>query len=342
MPSCARPASCSWATSRRNATCAAGEPLIDYLARRTGVAAAERGARPAHAPPRRRIRMQSTAYTEALDRFLALGGGDLDARARAVCVELSLAARLDRPVVELSGGEAGRAALACDPARPLRRASCSTSRRTISTSDGLERLERLLAGLPGGVVVISHDRAFLDATVNRIAAIAAGRPPLREWAGGWSDYAARARRGAPGRLRRVRTVAGAPARGLLAPGTPADRGTGRRREGRSSRHPRAHDEGAPGRAGARARGRPREAVRALGAPSRAARRAAARRHRRGAARRRRLPRRVPARPGRPRHRVAGAGRRHRPERLAASRPCSPRCSATCRWTPARASSAARP
>ncbi len=165
------------------------EPLIDYLARRTGVAAAEREldrltqrlAEDPHAVD---------AYIEALDRFLALGGSDLDARARAVCVELGLTARLDRPVVELSGGEAGRAALASillarfdvflldEPTNDL-------------DADGLERLERHLAELPGGVVLISHDRAFLDATVNRIAAIQPRDHMLREWAGGWSDYAAR-------------------------------------------------------------------------------------------------------------------------------------------------------
>ncbi len=167
----------------------ADEPLIEYLARRTGVAEAEReldlltrelGENPDAVD----------AYTEALDRFLALGGADLDARARAVCAELGLAARLDRPVAGLSGGEAGRAALASillarfdvflldEPTNDLDR-------------DGLERLERHLAALPGGVVVISHDRAFLDAMVNRIAAIEPRGHTLREWAGGWSAYAGR-------------------------------------------------------------------------------------------------------------------------------------------------------
>ena len=167
----------------------ADEPLLDYLARRTGVAAAERELdrltrRVAEDPG------AVDAYSDALDRFLALGGSDLEARARTVCAELGLTARLDRPVAELSGGEAGRVALASillarfdvflldEPTNDL-------------DGDGLERLERFLAGLPGGVVVISHDRAFLDATVNRIAAIDPGSHGVREWAGGWSDYAER-------------------------------------------------------------------------------------------------------------------------------------------------------
>ncbi|HEU5212995.1 MAG TPA: ABC-F family ATP-binding cassette domain-containing protein [Gaiellaceae bacterium] len=167
----------------------ADEPLLDYLARRTGVAGAERELD--------RLTRELAenpdavdAYTDALDRFLGLGGADLDARARGVCAELGLAARLDRPVAGLSGGEAGRAALASillarfdvflldEPTNDL-------------DADGLERLEAHLAGLPGGVVVISHDRAFLDATVNRIAALEPRDHTLREWAGGWSDFAER-------------------------------------------------------------------------------------------------------------------------------------------------------
>ena len=164
-----------------------GEPLIEYLARRTGVAQAERELEGLT----RRLAEDPDAvdeYTEALDRFLSLGGSDLETRARAVCAELGLAARLDRPVAELSGGEAGRAALSSillarfdvflldEPTNDL-------------DQDGLERLERHLADLPGGVVVISHDRAFLDAMVTRIAAIEPRDHTLREWAGGWSEYA---------------------------------------------------------------------------------------------------------------------------------------------------------
>src|SRR3954470_13516592 len=90
---------------------AAGEPLLRYLARRTGVAAAE-----AELDRLTALLAEDSdeveSYTEALERFLELGGGDLEARARAVCAELGLGARLDRPVTDLSGGEAGRAALA--------------------------------------------------------------------------------------------------------------------------------------------------------------------------------------------------------------------------------------
>jgi ATPase subunit of ABC transporter with duplicated ATPase domains len=167
---------------------AAGEPLLRYLARRTGVGAAEaeldRLTEQVAKDPG-----EVDRYTDALERFLALGGADLEARARAVCTELGLGARLDRPVAELSGGEAGRAALAAvllarfdvflldEPTNDL-------------DLDGLARLEGFLRDLAGGVVVISHDRAFLDATVTRVAELLPGTHELREWAGGWSAYAA--------------------------------------------------------------------------------------------------------------------------------------------------------
>jgi ATPase subunit of ABC transporter with duplicated ATPase domains len=163
------------------------ESLLGYLARRTGVAEAERELDCLTEAPERDPRA-ADAYSAALERFLALGGADLAARASSVCTELGLGVELERAVGELSGGEAGRAALAAillsrfdvylldEPTNDL-------------DLDGLERLERFLASLAGAVVVVSHDRAFLDATVSRIAEIEPGSRTLREWAGGWSEYA---------------------------------------------------------------------------------------------------------------------------------------------------------
>jgi ATPase subunit of ABC transporter with duplicated ATPase domains len=60
---------------------------------------------------------------------------------------------------------------------------------------GLAWLERGLAAHPGSVVVISHDRAFLDRTVTRIVELDEWTRGATEYGGGWSDYEAeRARR----------------------------------------------------------------------------------------------------------------------------------------------------
>jgi ATPase subunit of ABC transporter with duplicated ATPase domains len=54
--------------------------------------------------------------------------------------------------------------------------------------DGLEWLERSLARLEGAVVVISHDRDFLDRTVDRIVELDEWTRGAKEFTGGWSDY----------------------------------------------------------------------------------------------------------------------------------------------------------
>lgn len=165
-----------------------GETLAERLARETGVAAAEQELEEAAAG----LGIGSTQalsdrYDAALARFLAVGGGDFETRAGAVCAQLGLGLDLDRTCEGLSGGEAARVSLAAvllvqadlvlldEPTNDL-------------DEDGLQRLERFVAGFPGALVVVSHDRAFLDRTVDRIAEIDPRTHRIAEWAGGWSDY----------------------------------------------------------------------------------------------------------------------------------------------------------
>ena len=86
------------------------------------------------------------AYTAALDRFLALGGEDFDARAASVLDDVGLGRRSDREVRTLSGGEAARAALA---AILLSRFDVFLLDEPTNNLDfaGLARLERFLGGL---------------------------------------------------------------------------------------------------------------------------------------------------------------------------------------------------
>jgi ATPase subunit of ABC transporter with duplicated ATPase domains len=46
---------------------------------------------------------------------------------------------------------------------------CSTSRQTISISQGIEWLESLLAGASFACVVVSHDRYFLEGIATEMA-----------------------------------------------------------------------------------------------------------------------------------------------------------------------------
>jgi ATPase subunit of ABC transporter with duplicated ATPase domains len=109
----------------------------------------------------------------------------LGAALRRVDLDVSL----DREVRELSGGERSRAALA----------SILLSRFDVYLLDeptndldfaGLELLERFVASVDGGVVLVSHDRAFLDQTVDRIVELEAGTDRVHHHVGGWTEYEA--------------------------------------------------------------------------------------------------------------------------------------------------------
>jgi ATPase subunit of ABC transporter with duplicated ATPase domains len=88
-----------------------------------------------------------------------------------------------------SGGEETRAALAA-----VLRGGFDVLLLDEPTNDldfaGLAWLERSLASHPGSVVVVSHDRAFLDSTVTRIVELDEWTRATREYSGGWSDYEA--------------------------------------------------------------------------------------------------------------------------------------------------------
>jgi ATPase subunit of ABC transporter with duplicated ATPase domains len=93
----------------------------------------------------------------------------------------------------LSGGQAARARLAA-LFREDHDAYCLDEPTNDLDFAGLDWLERLVHGVRGAVVVVSHDREFLDRTVTRIVELEEGRQRVREWPGGWSEYeAARSR-----------------------------------------------------------------------------------------------------------------------------------------------------
>ena len=81
----------------------------------------------------------------------------------------------DRTVDGLSGGEKRRVALARAAGRRPGPASCSTSRRTTSTSRASAGSPQHLIARRCGVVVVTHDRWFLDAVCTRTWEVAGGR-----------------------------------------------------------------------------------------------------------------------------------------------------------------------
>nr|WP_198428546.1 ABC-F family ATP-binding cassette domain-containing protein [Nocardia bovistercoris] len=167
-----------------------GETVIDYLGRRTGVDAAQRAM---DAAAQRLADGGDDEYTPALERWLALGGADLDQRAQEVAVELglaeSLASGLDTPMTALSGGQAARAGLA----------SVLLSRFDILLLDeptndldlaGLATLERFVTSVRVPLMVISHDREFLARTVNRVVELDLAQQRVDSYDGGYDSYLA--------------------------------------------------------------------------------------------------------------------------------------------------------
>lgn len=106
-----------------------------------------------------------------------------------------------------SGGEAARAEL-----EAILRADADVLLLDEPTNDlddaGLALLERFIDRFRGGVVVVSHDRAFLE-RMTRIVEIEAETRRVAEYSGGWSEFEAERRRARERRAAAYADYAGA-------------------------------------------------------------------------------------------------------------------------------------
>ena len=166
----------------------ADESVSELLHRRTGVAAASVDLDAATTALARGGLAAGDEYAVALDRWLALGGPDLDARIGQVWADLGLDERLlVQPTSSLSGGEAARAGLA---ALILSRYDVYLLDEPTNDLDlaGLARLEEWVTSLAAGVVLVSHDRMFLGRTVTHVVELDEFTHRAREYGGGWQTY----------------------------------------------------------------------------------------------------------------------------------------------------------
>ncbi|MDX3382096.1 ABC-F family ATP-binding cassette domain-containing protein [Streptomyces niveiscabiei] len=164
-----------------------GETIREFLARRTGVAEAQRLMDESAQGLADGVPGADDAYSVHLERWLDLGGADLDERAEETAASLGLAVGLDQPMTSLSGGQAARAGLA----------SLLLSRYDVFLLDeptndldldGLERLERFVKGLRAGTVVVSHDREFLTRTVTKVLELDLAQGRINLYGGGYEAY----------------------------------------------------------------------------------------------------------------------------------------------------------
>ncbi|MHA7873629.1 MAG: ATP-binding cassette domain-containing protein, partial [Hyphococcus sp.] len=133
------------------------------------------------------------------------------------------------PVSSLSGGERGRLALAAALAKPSNLLVLDEPTNDLDL-DTLELLEELLAGYAGTLLLVSHDRSFIDNIVTSVITTDPDQPGVwRRYAGGYDDMIAQ--RGAePGGAAPVSEARAAPEAGSNQQrGKPAKQKTGRAR-----------------------------------------------------------------------------------------------------------------
>jgi ATP-binding cassette subfamily F protein uup len=105
------------------------------------------------------------------------------------------AERLQAPVRMLSGGERNRLLLARLFARPSNLLILDEPTNDLD-GETLELLEELVAEYAGTLLLVSHDRAFLDNVVTSTL-VFEGAAQINEYVGGYSDWQRQARTGAP-------------------------------------------------------------------------------------------------------------------------------------------------
>lgn len=178
-----------------------GETIAQYVARRTGCA--EASARLDAAAEQLALAEPPVGvdpgeeYSVALERWLASGAADLDERLPAVLAELGLAVgdgavdahavTADSLMTGLSGGQAARVGLAALICSRFDLVLLDEPTNDLDL-DGLARLEAFVAGLRGGVVLVSHDREFLARTVTKVLELDLAQHSNRLYGGGYDAY----------------------------------------------------------------------------------------------------------------------------------------------------------
>src|SRR3984957_13101929 len=164
-----------------------GESVLAFIERRTGVVGAAAELDAATAALEAGDAGADDAYAAAFERWMNLGGADLEERTAKVAASLGLAVRLEAPMTSLSGGQAARANLA----------SLLLSRYDIFLLDeptndldidGLAVLEDFVVKLRAGTVLVSHDRAFLERTVDQVLELDQAQQSVRLHSGGYLAY----------------------------------------------------------------------------------------------------------------------------------------------------------
>jgi ATP-binding cassette subfamily F protein 3 len=129
-------------------------------------------------------------YDDALARFEALGGYEREHGAAAIMQGLALAdVAPDTPAGTLSGGQKTRLGLALLLMREPDLLLLDEPTNHLDV-EALEWLEGFVQGYPNSVLVVSHDRRFLDATVARSLYLDPGTHTIKSYEGDYSAFEA--------------------------------------------------------------------------------------------------------------------------------------------------------
>ena len=125
-------------------------------------------------------------YAHAMERFERLGGYELESKARQILAGLGFPVEdFDKPAKEFSGGWQMRISLS---KLLLRRPDVLLLDEPTNHLDleSVQWLERFLSSYDGTVLLVSHDRSFMDACVTHVAALE--NRMLVTYTGNYSSY----------------------------------------------------------------------------------------------------------------------------------------------------------
>ncbi len=167
---------------------AGGETVRAALTRRAGVAAVEAELSAAASFLAAGGPGADDRYAAALARYEAASAGDFEARLVSACAQVALPPDVaEQPVSTLSGGQEARVALA---AILLARFDLTLLDEPTNDLDfeALSRLEDIVGRRAGGMVIVSHDRAFLERTVTDVLELDGHSRTGTTYGGGWAAY----------------------------------------------------------------------------------------------------------------------------------------------------------
>ncbi len=162
--------------------------VLPYITEQSGVTAAEQEFRAA-ADAMATTYNHGTAerYSRALARWEQVGAADFAARADTVLADVGIDDLVDSDVTRLSGGEQARVQLALTL---LSRASILLLDEPTNDLDlaGLALLEDKVLSRDLAVVVVSHDRAFLERVATSVLELDDHTREARVYSVPWSEY----------------------------------------------------------------------------------------------------------------------------------------------------------